>query len=1011
MNPSIILKDILPLIEGIASQIRERYTLLVINSLNHIEKEIQDLGNDLQSKSGTGSQVSTRLSSIGGFLQRISEWMENTTDLNPDIYQNEFNEGLREQFVELFQQYPEEIKLNIPDEHWILLHSDSYLAKFLKICSYTRHPLTYIRYRRGNIAKVKSTLRRRLRLRMFLERYLSLRFYHYLSIEFQHFYRLYAELLMQLYQRFENFEYETLLIGKFEQNSDYWQALQQVEIDEVVNNLPAFLNEHRERIKGYIKDCAQRLEEFKTELTEYFNAAWELGGTILMPQRKFSAKKSHKLRKKSCANIKRIFSAWQLHIKSLLAECQKDIELSVFQYRAAELCLDTETIVAQKSQSKILPIITEIRNVLLQSQEKFSVFQKENLKSTIIKENRALLKSLRQDKLPELLDALFNAHLDKAFCGFRDRLLEASDQLKEKYTIITDYNIEQVPPKTKIKDISLKNLVEGEITAHATTKYSTLLQKLQSDIESLSRSISSLDQIVEFNLDAALDLLKEEKREETDDEVQKIVKDGLERTQTILTDLEERFNQSIDISTTKLKELTFELEQEVQDLSDNEKILELNLRLARAHSKERILQVHGIVWGKIKNFLPRILKFIAKYVGIAKISYFKVRKISGLEPISGDVDRIIYKYLLDLDRSIKAMPYIYRRLFQITPLKEERFFFGRSKELATVQEEFDLFKAGYPRSIAIIGEKGSGKTTLLNFAEKDTFSELHVIKFIITHTILNEEELLKMFETGFGPEKFSSFDNLQQILMQNDNKQIIIIEDIHNLFLRVIDGFDLMEKLLALISNTSDKHLWIVTSGLYGWNYLNEVVDISKYFKCVVDLSGLETQQIEDLIMSRHTISGFLLRFEASEEYVNNRNFKKLASEDEKQKFLRKVFFDKLTKESDGNIRTALYYWLSAIKNFQEQEVMVKLNFELDHAFLFHLPNEEIYTLAAFIQHEYLNGDEYASIFQCTVADSQLLLNRMHNRGFLNKLGNEYQVHPLMYRAVVRILKLKNILV
>jgi dephospho-CoA kinase len=1011
MSPSIILKEILPLMEGVISQIRDRYTLLASDNLDHIEKEVKELQNALSIKSGGGTPVSARLESIAGFLQRISEWLENTSDLNPDIYQNEFNEGLREQFVELFKKYPEEIKLSIPVGHWTLLRSDGFVAKFLKICSYARHPLTYIRYRKDNIAKVKTTLRRRLPLRMFLERSLSLRFYQYLSLELQHFSRLYVELLPQLHHSLESFKDETLLVGKFEQNSEYWQALQQVKVTKVINNLTSVLNEQKDRIRGYKKDCGQRLEEFKRDLTEYFNGIWEVGGTILLPQRKFTAKKIQKLWKRSCTKIKHIFSAWQLHIKSVVAEWEKDIELAIFQYRAAVLCLDTETIVAQLSQSKIIPIIAEIKNVLLQSQEKFTVFQKENLKSTILKENRALLKRLRQEKLPELLDTLFKANLDQVFGGFQDRLLEATDRLKEKYTIITDFDIEQVPPKTKIKDISLKNLVEGEITAHAKAKYKTLLQKVQSDIESLSRSISSLDQIVEFNLDAALDLLKEEKREETDDEVQQIVTDGLERTQKILKDLEERFNQSIDISTTKLKELTFDLEQEVQKLGDNEKILELNLRLARTHSKEKMLQLHAIIWGKIKNFLPRIFKFAAKYVGIAKISYFKVRKISGLEPTSSDIDRVIYKYLLDLDRNVKAMPYIYRRLFQIVPLKEERFFFGRSNALATVQEDFDLFKDGYPQSIAIIGEKGSGKTTLLNFAEKETFGEFPIIKVVITHTILNEEELLKIFETGFGPEKFSSLDELQQILLQNDNRQIIIIEDIHNLFLRVIDGFDLMEKLLSLISNTSDKHLWVVTSGIYGWNYLDEVLNISKYFKRLVNLSGLETQQVEDVIITRHTVSGFLLRFEASDEYVNNRNFSKLTSEDERQKFLRKAFFNKLSKESDGNIRTALYYWLSAIKNFQEQEVMVKMDFELDHAFLFNLPNEEIYTLAAFIQHEYLNGDEYASIFQRTIADSQLLLNRMYKRGFLNRLGNEYLVHPLLYRAVVKVLKLKNILV
>jgi len=61
--------------------------------------------------------------------------------------------------------------------------------------------------------------------------------------------------------------------------------------------------------------------------------------------------------------------------------------------------------------------------------------------------------------------------------------------------------------------------------------------------------------------------------------------------------------------------------------------------------------------------------------------------------------------------------------------------------------------------------------------------------------------------------------------------------------------------------------------------------------------------------------------------------------------------------------------------------------------------------------HEFLTAEKYAQIFQSNLADSRLVINRMYEKGYLKKLQSDYYVHPLIYRSLVKVLKLKNILI
>ena len=56
---------------------------------------------------------------------------------------------------------------------------------------------------------------------------------------------------------------------------------------------------------------------------------------------------------------------------------------------------------------------------------------------------------------------------------------------------------------------------------------------------------------------------------------------------------------------------------------------------------------------------------------------------------------------------------------------------------------------------------------------------------------------------------------------------------------------------------------------------------------------------------------------------------------------------------------------------------------KIDFSFLYQLSYEELFTLAAFMQHEILTEEQHAKIFHQNIKKSALIFNRLRNNGII----------------------------
>ncbi|HPG36303.1 MAG TPA: hypothetical protein PLG63_08210, partial [bacterium] len=160
----------------------------------------------------------------------------------------------------------------------------------------------------------------------------------------------------------------------------------------------------------------------------------------------------------------------------------------------------------------------------------------------------------------------------------------------------------------------------------------------------------------------------------------------------------------------------------------------------------------------------------------------------------------------------------------------------------------------------------------------------------------------------------------------------------------------------------------------------------------------------------RHNSSGYDILFEVPEEIRTAKKFSKIKNVDDRQNYLKKLYFEKLAKLSGGNIKSSILMWLSSIRDVAQDRMTVSADLLTDYPFIIDLPKEEKFALTTLIIHDALDPDDYSYVSRENKSGSSMMLLRLFNKGLLVRKDENFQIHPFIYRDVVRVLKSLNML-
>lgn len=396
--------------------------------------------------------------------------------------------------------------------------------------------------------------------------------------------------------------------------------------------------------------------------------------------------------------------------------------------------------------------------------------------------------------------------------------------------------------------------------------------------------------------------------------------------------------------------------------------------------------------------MDTILKFLKN-----KIEWFK--KVLGVVDKKVLISFELSEFMQETESAMQNIPQNYKRLYELRPA-EMQFFVNREKEIEELQKSFTNWAKNRFVTCAIIGEKGCGVTSLFNSFLAD-IPHTDIIRGELHEKIFTKEDYFEYFNTLLETENITTNKELIDFLNNTQSAKIIILENLHHMFLKKVGGFESIKMLFELISYTTKKVLWIGVFTPETWSFLAKTISISNYFTSEIFIEPLSHENIKETISKRNEYENLKTEFLPTEESLKSMTFEKL-DDDEKQAFLSEKFFKQLHKLSNGNISLALLYWVRAIEKIEDNRVYVKGIDDLDHSFVKNLSSEALFALQALILHDGLTLHDFSIVMNEPSEECRKMLMPMLEKGLLIQPHKKYNINPAIYQQVHDHLSSKN---
>lgn len=256
-------------------------------------------------------------------------------------------------------------------------------------------------------------------------------------------------------------------------------------------------------------------------------------------------------------------------------------------------------------------------------------------------------------------------------------------------------------------------------------------------------------------------------------------------------------------------------------------------------------------------------------------------------------------------------------------------------------------------SLIVVGPSGSGKSTFINQLKKQFPENLTTLTYRFKGKITKPAGLDQVFTEIFQRDFAGGMKALKE-LDENITPTVVILDDLHHIFLGTEDGFEALKYFIHLISADTKNIFWVSTMNSHAWLYINNVLGRNQHFRHEVSIPKWNDHDLTNMIEKRHGGSEYSLSFDLM---MNG------AEQAQDQGEIKKQFFQFLTQASRGLPKAALSLWMSSIKATSYQKLQVALPYDLSTSkMLGDLQDHFLFVYAALLRHECLNLSEASRV-------------------------------------------------
>ncbi len=578
-----------------------------------------------------------------------------------------------------------------------------------------------------------------------------------------------------------------------------------------------------------------------------------------------------------------------------------------------------------------------------------------------------------------------------------ERFRRLADSTVESFQIIEVEDLPMiegiVPRDVPLKLAPMRAVVRTYLESDLTHRLGDINGSMLDQIETISRAVEQFWQTVNFSLGSVAVELREVGKEPRD--LLAIALSRLRRVEENFSEEIERVAKANKAVEEKTIAAVADIARRLRQMILEETVVEMRRQIGR--SKKRVTGGNKVEVSESKRKNTKANRDDEKEEK-ENVKRTDSEEVTGF----GRAASLGYETILGLEQQIdEKVPFAYRRLFRTAPLEVSEFLSGRSEALGAIETAAQRWAKGAFSAVALVGEQGSGKTSLVNCAMQQKLAGIPIVRHRIDSTLVDVGDFSVLLKQLLDA-RSDNIDDLQREISSSSVRRIVILEDIHQLYLRAQGGLELLRRLLEFIDATGGQLLWIITIDQYAWQYLDHAILLSRHFAFLIETGRLSRSELEGAIMARHQATGYALRFVDGEVYSQ-----------EDQVPLTRTFFDALSKACAGNVFAAIYYWLQSVRAVEGNIVEIAPLEELQLQFLGAMPIEGMLSLGIVIQHGSLASEHFCNIFHIPLVEARARLAHLERMGLLQTRGEgelrEYSVNPLLYHPVVMELQRRNI--
>lgn len=789
---------------------------------------------------------------------------------------------------------------------------------------------------------------------------------------------------------------------------DFLQKDQQVDSLHLFDDLKA--DELFESIKGRSQDT---LNEIKTmaammrhKAMQEFDAAFSIVDTLELPSSKFNPQRVKRTLDGFKQNFSQKESAWKNTHFTLYDDWTVDVEITLLYYSVYDAYNQMTERVKAFIATDLAGSFDDIRKFIKEANTDIS--KSETTKKAITETLTISRKNINNI----LIDKLLSQNIEKLTACFDDdfeqlinKTLQLVEKVSDKRAFIRSRNYLRGISSREISWISPRELLNFEALPRFRNKVNGISQQIEQQLEKARVHLLGLGTVCDFSLESAIIML--EQKEGSAKKALKTSQDGLERALAHLLSVEDIVEKIHQTISDDLSDTIIEFNNNILKLKDTENIFELNLKIVRIKTLEKSRQYKAKTIAFFKQLVPKgvlIFKEI-KYKSIRAGRELGAR--IGLAQEKKQVSFELSEFIGQTQATLKKLPYVYQRLYQLNPTDEDRFFVNREKEIKKLEEALDNWNKDRFITVALIGVKGSGITSLINYFLRHNKTELKLLRKNLDSKIYLTRHYFDFFNRLIGEQNFETNEQIIEYLNTSSESHIIVIENMHHMFLKRVHGFDCHSMFFDLMSNTMKKVLWIGTYTPHAWEYLDKTIFITNYFTNEIYLEPLNAKTIAEIIFKRNRLSGYHIDFQPNKDNLENKSFLKMNDID-RQKYLHKQYFDHLSRMSSGNITLAQLYWLRSTKKVSDEAIEIGALTEIDFSFIKSLSGDDLFTLQALILHDGLTLEDFSLMIGKPQNAARNMLIPMLEKGLLIRPKEKFNINPIIFSPLAAYLTSRN---